>query len=174
MKLYKTKIENCFYFYMTKYMDLRGTTNILDLEFDLKNKTIFRPNQLILTESKKNVFRGFHYQKKIPQEKLVTLIMGKIDDFIIDLRKNSNTYKKIIKINLQSNDRKFIYIPKGCAHGFYTKAKKNKILYLIKGKYKHELQSGINLLDPTFKNFTKSFRKLIMSKKDKQLPFLAN
>ena len=94
MKIHKTKIDNCFYFYLDKYKDLRGTNNILDLEFDFEKKIIFRPNQIIFTESKINVFRGLHIQKKYPQEKIVSIVSGEINDFILDLRSNSKTYKR--------------------------------------------------------------------------------
>jgi dTDP-4-dehydrorhamnose 3,5-epimerase-like enzyme len=70
----------------------------------------------------KNVFRGMHFQTgNFSQDKLLMVIKGEIDDFIFDLRKNSQTYRKLVKINLKENANKLIYIPKGCAHGFLTK-----------------------------------------------------
>ena len=172
MKIYKTKIDNCFYFYLENFKDLRGKTNILDLEFNLKKKIIFRPNQLIITESKKNVFRGLHIQKRYSQEKIISLLSGEINDYILDLRKNSNTFKKMIKINLKERDKKFLYIPKGCAHGFHALGKKNDVIYLIRGKYNIKYQSGVNIFDPKLKFISNNLNKLIISSKDKKLPLL--
>ena len=68
-----------------------------------------------------------HFQKgKFAQDKLIMLIKGEVDDYIFDLRKNSPTYKKQVKINLKQDMSQIIFVPKGCAHGFLTK-KKNTI-----------------------------------------------
>ena len=48
------------------------------------------------TISKKNVLRGFHFQYKHQQSKLVTVIKGKILDWVIDLRSNSRNFGKPI------------------------------------------------------------------------------
>ncbi len=171
MKIFKTKIKDCFYFYSDSYNDIRGKTNILNFNFKIKNNYKFSPDQLIISKSKKNVFRGFHIQLKFPQEKIVSVLQGKIDDYIFDLRKSSKTYNSIIKLNLKKNDNKFVYIPKGCAHGFYAKDENNEVIYLIKGEYKPKFQTGINIYDPVFKKIKNSYERMIVSKKDKKLPF---
>ena len=51
----------------------------------------------LLVSSKKNVFRGFHFQKRKQQEKLVVVVKGKIIDYCIDLRKKSKTFGKVFK-----------------------------------------------------------------------------
>ena len=72
----------------------------------------------------------FQFQKKCPtritftikpfsQLKLVQVLQGKVLDVIVDLRKESKTFGKHEKIYLNSNDRKILWIPEGCAHGFY-------------------------------------------------------
>ena len=44
--------------------------------------------------SKKNVFRGMHFQKGIySQSKLIRVVKGKIIDVICDLRKSSKTFR---------------------------------------------------------------------------------
>ena len=64
---------------------------------------------------------GMHFQKKPFEEtKLVRCTRGKIFDVIIDLRPESNTYKKWIGVELKSDDFKMLYIPEGFAHGFQT------------------------------------------------------
>jgi len=50
------------------------------------------------SQSKKNVLRGLHFQKKNPQAKLVTVAYGKIFDVAVDLRKNSKTFGKYFSI----------------------------------------------------------------------------
>ena len=72
------------------------------------------------SHSKKNVLRGLHYQIKKPQAKLVRVTNGIVYDVIIDLRKFSPTFKNWYGVKLSSNNKKLLWVPAGCAHGFYV------------------------------------------------------
>ena len=72
------------------------------------------------SHSKKNVLRGLHYQIKKPQAKLVRVTNGIVYDVIIDLRKFSPTFKKWYGVKLSSNNKNLLWVPAGCAHGFYV------------------------------------------------------
>ena len=85
---------------------------------------------------KKNVFRGFHYQAKFKQSKLVQVLEGKIIDIVVDIKKKSKTYLQYKKIILSESNNRMIYIPEGYAHGFYVLSKKAIISYKISNKYK--------------------------------------
>ena len=52
----------------------------------------------LLVKSKKNVFRGMHFQEKKQQEKILVVAKGKIIDFCLDLRKNLH-FGKVYKFN---------------------------------------------------------------------------
>jgi dTDP-4-dehydrorhamnose 3,5-epimerase len=108
-----------------------------------------------------------HFQKgKFAQDKLIMLIKGEIDDYIFDLRKNSPTYKKKVKINLKENTNKIIYIPKGCAHGFLTKKKNTIIMYSVTKNYHRDSDFGFN-----YKSLKVNLpKKIIISDKDMNLP----
>ena len=54
----------------------------------------FSLNESFTSISSKDVVRGMHFQLKNPQAKLVSVLNGKVWDCIVDIRKNSNTYKK--------------------------------------------------------------------------------
>ena len=71
----------------------------------------------LLVKSKKNVFRGMHFQEKKQQEKILVVAKGKIIDFCLDLRKKSSSFGKIFKFKLKQNT--ILFIPKGFAHGYY-------------------------------------------------------
>lgn len=60
------------------------------------------------SKSKKNVFRGMHYQIKKSQAKIICVIDGKITNYIIDLRKNSKTFTNYFKIDLSEKNDKFL------------------------------------------------------------------
>ena len=63
----------------------------------------------ILVSSKKNVFRGLHFQKKKQQEKLVIVLKGSIIDYCVDLRKKSKTFSKTYKFYLKKT-LSYIYL----------------------------------------------------------------
>ena len=91
MKIIKTKFSNLLIFQGKKNKDSRGHLVEIFKQNLIKNKLKFD----YFTTSKKNVLRGMHFQLKKQQDKLITVIKGKIIDFSIDLRKNSKTFGKI-------------------------------------------------------------------------------
>ena len=83
------------------FKDERGTFEIIFNNEVLSKNLLFNPIQSNIVKSKLNVFRGMHFQtENYSQNKLVTVIKGEIDDYVVDLRKNSQTFLKTFKINL--------------------------------------------------------------------------
>ena len=99
--------------------------------------------------SKKNVFRGFHFQYKVPQLKIVTCIKGRVIDFAIDLRKSSLNFKKVYSIELNQDNNYSFIIPKGFAHGFLALSD-SIVLYKCDEPYNKEFDSGIIYNDKDF------------------------
>ena len=77
-------------------IDNRGYLQEIYKRKDFKNNFKFS----IFVSSKKNVFRGFHFQKRKQQKKIVIVVKGSIIDYCIDLRKKSETFAKIFKFIL--------------------------------------------------------------------------
>ena len=44
--------------------------------------------------SKKGTLRGLHYQLNFPQGKLISVAVGRVIDFVVDIRKGSPTFGK--------------------------------------------------------------------------------
>ena len=44
--------------------------------------------------SYKGTFRGLHYQLNFPQGKLISVAVGRVVDFVVDIRKGSPTFGK--------------------------------------------------------------------------------
>jgi len=85
-----------------------------------------------------------HFQKKPFEEtKLVRCTRGKIFDVIIDLRAESNTYKKWIGMDLKSDDFKMLYFPEGFAHGFQTLEDNTEVFYQVSNWFSPEHERGI-------------------------------
>mgnify|MGYP001183030720 CR=1 FL=1 len=127
MKKKLTKFKGLFVFSGEKYYDKRGYLREVFLEKKLKKKIKFS----IVSCSNKNVLRGMHYQIKDPQDKFITVLKGKILDVVVDLRKKSKTFGKYFKIELNEKNNKFLFVPKGFAHGFLGLGKENIVLYSL-------------------------------------------
>jgi len=94
--------------------------------------------------SSQRVLRGLHFQ--LPPHahcKLVSCISGSILDVVIDLRKNSNTYKKVSSLELTALNGNMLYVPEGLAHGFYVLSSNCIFLSMNTRKYSPECDSAI-------------------------------
>jgi dTDP-4-dehydrorhamnose 3,5-epimerase len=81
------------------------------------------------SRSARNVLRGLHYQIKQPQGKLVRTIAGEVFDVAVDIRRRSPTFGKWVGLNLSSENRRMVWIPPGCAHGFLVLSEFAEVLY---------------------------------------------
>ena len=94
--------------------------------------------------SKRGVLRGLHFQSPpAAVSKLIFCVEGNILDVVLDLRKKSKTYGKALTIKLGARKANMLYIPKGCAHGFYALSEKVTMLYKTSGVYSPESDTGI-------------------------------
>jgi len=153
-----------------RHSDFRGSLR------ETYNKKIINWDKFIFeyaTISKKNVLRGFHFQHKYQQSKLVTVIKGKILDWVVDLRRNSRTFGKTFSIILSENNCKSLYVPRGFAHAYFSIQEINVIYYKLSDYYNSKFEDGINFNDKDIKvKWPKT--KLIVSKKDKLLGSFKN
>ena len=125
-------------------------------------------NQINLSFSKRNVFRGFHFQlNPEPQGKLVTVVSGKIIDYAVDLRKNSESYKKNVHYELING--RMLFIPEGFAHGFLA-LEDSYVLYLATNEFNSTLDSGVRYDDKELN--IELPKNIIVSVKDKNLKSL--
>jgi dTDP-4-dehydrorhamnose 3,5-epimerase len=72
------------------------------------------------SRSRTGVLRGLHYQIEQPQGKLIEVLRGEVYDVAVDLRRSSPTFGKWFGLKLGEDSRKLLYVPPGCAHGFYV------------------------------------------------------
>lgn len=72
------------------------------------------------SRSRTGVLRGLHYQIEQPQGKLIQVVRGEIFDVAVDLRRSSRTFGQWFGLRLGEDSRKLLYVPPGCAHGFYV------------------------------------------------------
>src|SRR5690242_13645539 len=98
---------------------------------------------------KKGTLRGMHFQAAPSSEaKLVRCTQGAIYDVVIDLRTESPAYKQWVGVELSGENRRMLYIPEGCAHGFLTFEDKTEVFYQMSEFYHPELARGVRWNDP--------------------------
>jgi dTDP-4-dehydrorhamnose 3,5-epimerase len=119
--------------------------------------------------SRSNVLRGLHFQINKPQLKIVRCLTGEIYDVIVDLRNNSNTFGKYLIIHLNYSKHESLYIPKGCAHGFYA-IQDSLISYKCDELYNKSTDTGIVYNDDILDIKWPKINNPIISKRDLSLP----
>jgi dTDP-4-dehydrorhamnose 3,5-epimerase len=95
--------------------------------------------------------RGLHYQTRPFEEvKLVRCIRGSIFDVVVDLRRDSRTYRRWLGVTLTADERRMMYVPRGCAHGYLTLEDHSEVEYPVSEFYKPEAERGLRWDDPAF------------------------
>lgn len=101
------------------------------------------------SKSQYGVIRGLHYQKNpFAQSKLVRVLEGRIFDVALDLRKGSPTFGKWFGLELNSDNKMQLFIPKGFAHGFSVLSNTAVVLYKCDVLYNPASEAGILSMDP--------------------------
>lgn len=101
--------------------------------------------------NKKGTLRGMHFQvAPFEETKLVRCTKGEIFDVIIDLRRDSQTFKKYFSVVLNEENRLMLYIPPGFAHGFQTMTDNTEVFYQMSQLYSPEHARGVRWNDPVF------------------------
>ena len=170
MKVVNTKFKDLKIILQKKHGDVRGNLR------ETFRKKIIKWDELVFdyaTTSKKNVLRGFHFQSRFKQAKFVSVLKGKILDYVIDLRKKSKTFGKCFSIELSDENCKSLYIPEGFAHAYYSFSKLNIIYYKLSNYYHPKYEDGI-LWNDNFLKIKWPIKKPIVSKKDKNLKTFLN
>jgi dTDP-4-dehydrorhamnose 3,5-epimerase len=99
--------------------------------------------------SKPGVVRGLHFQWNPYMGKLVRTIQGHMVDLVLDIRKGSPTFGKIIAHDMKAQPtdpwNEWIWVPPGFAHGnFFPET--SVIEYFCSGEYNPACEAGISPL----------------------------
>ena len=80
----------------------------------------------------RGTLRGLHFQAAPHEEaKLVRCTAGAMFDVALDLRTQSPTFRSWFGTTLSGENRRALYVPEGCAHGFLTLADATEVEYKI-------------------------------------------
>lgn len=145
MKFIKTIINDILIIEQDVFTDNRGSfIKLFNRDIFNRQGLNFKLSESYYSESIKNTIRGMHFQEPpFEHDKIATVIMGKVLDVILDIRKKSLTFGKHFKIELSGENHKSIYIPKGCAHGFLSESDFSIVFYMTSSCYNPQYDKGI-------------------------------
>jgi dTDP-4-dehydrorhamnose 3,5-epimerase len=171
MEFQKTKLQDAILIKPKFFKDERGffvesyskkvfAENDIDIDFVQDNHSL---------SVEKGVLRGLHFQKAPhSQSKLIRVTKGRVYDVIVDLRKDSLTYKQWQGFELSAENGLILFVPKGFAHAFCTLEKNTEFMYKVDDFYAPECDGGIIWNDPEL-NIDWPIKNPILSEKDGQL-----
>ena len=98
------------------FSDYRGIiySTYRDKDFINHGLPVFTHDKVVI--SRDRVLRGIHGDSKT--FKLVSCISGSVEQVVVDCRRNSKTYKKWTKFNLEGGSSDSILIPPGYGNAF--------------------------------------------------------
>jgi len=173
LKLIETSFEGLLVIEPKVHADSRGYF------FESYNKRILGNSGIHIefvqdnqSRSQKGSLRGLHFQKPPhAQTKLVSVLSGLIQDVVVDLRKGQPTFGKYFSIDLSSENKSQLLVPKGFAHGFLVLSEWAEVLYKCDDYYYPETEGGVAYNDPALGiEWKAGAGSLILSGKDQQHP----
>lgn len=153
-------------FFLESYNKKRLSEHGINIDFCQDN----------LSQSSYGVLRGLHYQlNPHSQSKLVSVIVGKVYDVAVDLRKGSPTFGQWYGVELSEENKLQFLIPQGFAHGFSVLSDIAVFSYKCDNFYDPALEGGIMYNDPSLNiDWQIPADKAVVSEKDMKHPLLAD
>jgi dTDP-4-dehydrorhamnose 3,5-epimerase len=101
--------------------------------------------------ARRGTIRGMHYQADPDGEaKLVRCTRGSVYDVAVDLRPESDTFRRWFGTELSAENGRMLFIPVGMAHGFQSLEDGAELHYQMSHRYVPEAARGVRFDDPAF------------------------
>lgn len=175
MEIIKTDIDGLVIIEPSIFPDARGYffESYNKREFDEKVAKVefVQDNESCSTYG---VMRGLHFQRPpFAQAKLVRCVKGAVLDIAVDIRQDSPTYGHHVAVELNEDNHRQFFIPRGFAHGFAVLSETAIFQYKCDNYYHPEADGGISIQDPILGiDWQIDQSKAILSEKDQKYPFL--
>jgi dTDP-4-dehydrorhamnose 3,5-epimerase len=178
MNLIPLGIEGAWLAESPVWSDERGSFREWFKAEDVKSATgrDFGIEQANISVSSAGTLRGIHYSiAPRGQAKWITCVSGSIQDVVVDIRPDSNTFGQWVDVDLKGDSGKAVLISEGLGHGFLSLENNTIVTYLITTKYSPDFEHEV---DPLDENLGISWRMtpstLKISSKDKSAPNLSD
>ncbi|MEP6991221.1 MAG: dTDP-4-dehydrorhamnose 3,5-epimerase, partial [bacterium] len=96
-----------------------------------------------VSRSRRGVLRGLHYQLPNAQGKLLSVLEGEIFDVAVDIRRGSPTFGQWVGATLSAGNKRQLYVPPGCAHGFQAMSATAVVLYKCTEYYHQSAEQSV-------------------------------
>ncbi len=151
MNIIKTEIEGVFILEPRVFSDDRG------FFFESYNENTFKDLGITANFVQDNqsfstygTIRGLHAQTgEHAQAKLVRVLSGAVIDVAVDSRKDSPTYGKHVAVELSSENKRQLFIPRGLLHGFSVISEEAMFFYKCDNYYNKASETGVIYNDKT-------------------------
>lgn len=131
--------------YFTEYYSKGDFAGHSEMDF-MKGVEFVQCNE---SYSREGAVRGLHFQWNPYMGKLVRTVSGRMVDMVLDIRKGSPTFGKIICYDMpalrEQDYAEWIWVPPGFAHGFFF-PEDSLVEYFCSGEYNAECEAGISPL----------------------------
>lgn len=98
---------------------------------------------------RRGTLRGLHWQSAdAPEAKLVRVVRGAAFDVVVDLRPGSPTYRRWHGVELTADNRRAVWVPPLCAHGYLTLADDTELQYGATAPFAPAAARGARWDDP--------------------------
>jgi dTDP-4-dehydrorhamnose 3,5-epimerase len=175
MNITKLDIGGAYYIEAKRHADERGWFQEWFKKSDLQQHIDFdfTPVQANISHSKKGVIRGIHYSiAPVGQAKLVTVMHGAIDDYIIDINPNSANFGKWTRVRITSGDGNAVLLPPHVGHAFQSLSDSTVVCYLVTAEFNPDLEKAISPSCETINIAWAEDLQSIVSEKDEKAPDL--
>jgi dTDP-4-dehydrorhamnose 3,5-epimerase len=109
----------------------------------------FQVEQTNCSTSSRGVLRGIHYSMaNAGQAKWVSCLKGEIEDYVVDLRPHSPTFKKWKSVRLSATNSKSIILQSGVGHAFEALEDECIVSYSLTSAYDPSSEMTISPFDP--------------------------
>jgi dTDP-4-dehydrorhamnose 3,5-epimerase len=148
-----TLLGGCWIIGIEPHHDERGffARAFCEREFGERGLCTRYPQSNLSLNTRAHTLRGMHYQAAPHREaKVVRCVSGAIHDVVVDLREGSPTRFRSVAVHLSADNRRALYVPPGCAHGFLTLEDETEVLYQMGEFHVPEAARGFRWDDPRF------------------------
>jgi dTDP-4-dehydrorhamnose 3,5-epimerase len=126
-----------------------------------------------LSRSARGVVRGLHLQNPSPQGKLVMALRGCVLDVSVDVRVGSPTFGRHVAVELNDENHRQLWVPRGFAHGFAVLSESADFFYKCDELYRPSNEIVVRWSDPAI-GINWGVKRPVLAARDATAPLLAN
>ncbi|HMR55169.1 MAG TPA: dTDP-4-dehydrorhamnose 3,5-epimerase family protein [Candidatus Doudnabacteria bacterium] len=166
----ETKLSGVFIIERPAHGDARGFFRELYRKADLDSRLgfEFNPVQTNHSRSSINTLRGIHIA---PWHKLVTVYRGNVQQVVVDVREDSETFGQYVSIQLGEDNFRSVFVPAGFGNAFAVTSDIADYCYLTTGYWAPGKESYVNFQDPDV-NVAWEVKEPVVSEADLKHPSL--